>query len=293
MKERLYRAAAIAVVVACVHGCKGKSSAGGDGGAITNAADLPSPLAMLNTFEGDIGIAIKDESKNRTAPEVVPISLQIKDQKLRAEIPQVGTKPMPKGHIVLNTPEKKLYVVMDEQKQIIVVDLNKTGEQFKSFGEGMPKGPHGKSGEAKPPPKVTKTGVTDKVIGITCENWDVTQETRKMATLCIADQGASWFHLPITGIPTEYAWAMELFDGKHFPMRMIAYDEKTGAEQARIELTKFEKKTLAASIFEMPAGYKMVDVGAMLAGLGGPPGSMPGMPAGGFAPPGVHTKKAK
>ena len=53
--------------------------------------------------------------------------------------------------IVLSTPEKKLYVVMDEQKQIIVVDLNKAGEQFKSFGEGMPKGPHGKSEPSKPP----------------------------------------------------------------------------------------------------------------------------------------------
>jgi hypothetical protein len=297
MKERLYRAVAVAVVVAGAQGCKSKSSAGGgDGGAITNAADLPSPLSMLNTFEGEIGVAIKDASKNRATPEVIPIALQIKDQKLRAEIPQVGSKPMPRGHIVLNSPEKKLYIVMDDQKQIIVVDLNKTGEQFKSFGESAPKGPRGKSEPSKPPPKVTKTGVTDKVIGITCENWDVTQESRKMATLCIADQGASWFHLPITGMPTEYAWAMELLDGKHFPLRMIGFDEKTGAEEGRVELTKFDKKTLPANIFDMPPGYKVVDMGAMFAGLGARQAGIgaPGGPNfGGFVPPGAHPKKTK
>jgi hypothetical protein len=205
---------------------------------------------------------------------------------------------MPKGHIVLNSPEKKLYIVMDDQKQIVVIDLNKAGEQFKSFGEGLPKGPqgpHGKSEPSKPPPKVTKTGVMDKVIGITCENWEVTEESHKMATLCIADQGASWFHLPITGIPTEYAWAMELMDGKHFPLRMIGYDKKTGAEEGRVELTKFEKKTLPASLFDMPAGYKVVDMESMFAGLAHQPGmGAPGAPNfAGLPPPGVHPKKTK
>src|SRR6266566_1379330 len=115
MKERLYRVAAMAVVVAGVHGCKSKSSSGaGDGGAITNAADLPNPLAMLSNFEGEIGVAIKEAPKNQAAAEVIPIALEIKSEKLRAEIPQVGSKPMPKGHIVLSTPEKKLYIVMDD-----------------------------------------------------------------------------------------------------------------------------------------------------------------------------------
>jgi len=289
MTKRLHRAVAVVGMLAFVHGCKGKSGAsGGDAGAA--AADTPAlsgALAMLSGFEGEIGIAFKDLSKSHGgAPETMPLSLQIKSEKVRAEIPQnVSSKPMPKGYVVLNAPEKKLYVVMDEQKQVIVVDLNKTGEQLKSFSAGLPKGPKDK-GESptKPPPKVTKTGVTDKVIGITCENWEVSDENRKVATLCIADQGASWFHLPLMGIPTEYAWALELMDGKHFPLRMIGYDKKTGAEEMRAEVTKLEKKTLQASLFEIPAGYKVVDVGSMLAGLGmgGPSGAagLKGFPPG-------------
>jgi hypothetical protein len=300
MKERLYCAVAAFAVVAGVTSCKSKSGGAAAAGSASPAAAAagPNPLAMLNGFEGEIDLAIKDASKNKAAPEVVPIALQIKSDKVRAELPQgVGSKEMPKGHVVLNAPEKKLYVVMDEQKQIMVLDLNKMGEQMKSFGQGVPKGPKGdKGGPSKPPPKVTKTGVTDKVAGISCENWEVAEETRKVATLCIADQGASWFHLPITGIPTEYAWAMELMDGKHFPLRMIGYDEKTGAESGRIELTKLDKKPIAPAIFDMPPGYKVVDMGQMFAGLagaagaGGPPGAPP---FGGFVPPGARPKKAK
>jgi hypothetical protein len=101
--------------------------------------------------------------------------------------------------------------------------------------------------------------------------------------------------LPITGIPTEYAWAMELMDGKHFPLRVIGYDEKTGAEEGRVELTKFEKKTLPATLFDMPAGYKVVDVEQMFAGLAHQPGlGAPGGPnLAGFPPPGAHPKKTK
>jgi hypothetical protein len=297
MKKRLERGAAALAILAVVGGCKSKSGSGADGGAAAaTPAAAAGPLAMLNGFEGEIDVAIKDASKNRAAPEVVPITLQVKSDKVRAEMPQaLGTKPMPKGHVVLSSPEKKLYVVMDEQKQIIVVDLDKAGEQFKSFGQGMPKAPHESKGSepSKPPPKITKTGVTDKVAGITCENWEVTEETHKVATLCISDQSASWFHLPITGIPTEYAWTLELLDGKHFPLRMIGYDKTTGAEDGRVELTKLEKKTIPPAVFEMPQGYKVVDVAQMfgqLAGMGGAHGA-PAF-AGGL-PPGVHPPPKK
>ena len=294
MKKRPYRAAAVLAVLATVTSCKSKSgSTAADGGAAAAAAPAgANPLAFLNGFEGEIDLAIKDMSKNRAAPEVVPITLQIKSDKVRAELPQsLGAKEVPKGHVVLNTPEKKLYVVMDEQKQIIVVDLNKLGDQFKSFGQGLPKTPHGDKGDSpsKPPPKITKTGIMDKVAGIACENWEVAEESRKVATLCISDQSASWFHLPITGIPTEYAWTLELLDGKHFPLRFIGYDKKTGAEDGRVELTKFEKKTIAPTVFDMPPGYKVMDVSQMFGQLAG--AGAPGAPPFGGVPAGVRPAK--
>jgi hypothetical protein len=237
MREAFRRVAAIACILSGAYGCKGQSSAGRVDGAGGAAATGQNAISILNGFEGEIGIALQDISKNLAgAPDVVPISLQIKGDKVRAEVPQtVASKPMPKGYIVLSAPEKKLSFVMDEQKQIVVFDLNQTGEHLKSFGAGLPAAANEAQDKrpSKPPPKVTKTGVTDKAIG---------------------------------------------------------YD-KSGAEQGRLELTKLEKKPLPPSLFEMPAGYKVVDLGAMMAQLGG---ALPGVAGIPFAiPPAWQAKKHK
>src|SRR4051812_42125109 len=103
-------------------------------------------------------------------------------------------------------------------------------------------------------------------------------------------QGASWFHLPLTGIPTPYAWALELMAGKPLPPRFVAY-EKDGTEDGRVEVTKIEKKPLAEQMFEIPAGYQVMNLEqmmqAMMAGAMRP-GAMPaGMPPGFKPPPGM------
>jgi hypothetical protein len=283
------RSALVLTLALAAHGChrsKGDNTA--DGGAATASAAAASPLAFLQGFEGEIGIMGKSVSKAK--PEAINLALSVKSDKIRIEIPQgiAGPgQPSPKGFVVLNTPEKKLIAVIDEfppklQKTAVVVDLNTLGEQFKSMVPHPPGAPPGREKPTKPPPKLTKTGTTDKIAGYTCDNWDVTEESRKVATMCIADQSNSWFHLPTTGIPTEYAWALELLDGKHFPMRFIGY-EKDGSEGGRVEVTKFEKKPIAASLFEIPAGYKVTDVQSLIQqamsgrGLGAVPAGVPGV----------------
>src|SRR5262249_47963807 len=157
------RAVAILALSIAAFGCsKSKSEGAGDAG--TAAASAPaaagSPLAFLNGFEGEIGILVKGASKHG-GQDVPPLSLQIKGDKVRAEMPPGrgagSAMANMKGYVILNTPEKKLYIVMDDQKQVIVFDLNKTAEQFKSFGAGG--GSAGTSkpgGPQKPPPKLTK-----------------------------------------------------------------------------------------------------------------------------------------
>ena len=74
-----------------------------------------------------------------------------------------------------------------------------------------------------PKTTLTKTGKFDTVAGYKCENWDVASDHRQ-GTVCVAQEGVSWFHIPMTGIPTEHVWMAELLDGKHFPLRFIGYD---------------------------------------------------------------------
>ena len=153
------------------------------------------------------------------------------------------------------------------------------------------------------PPQVDKTGKTDTVAGYKCEIWHIVSE-KSVGDLCIAEQGTSWFHIPLSGAPAEYAWASEITDGKHFPLRFVA--SENGVEQGRVEVTSIQKKALHAEQFQVPTGYAVLNLEQMLGALmGGIPGGMPGMPPGmpaglpsGFvlphgAFPGAHHPKAK
>jgi hypothetical protein len=165
----------------------------------------------------------------------------------------------------------------------LVIDLDHAADQLKSLKPPTPPGvPAQKQTDPRPPPKVTKLATSDKIAGKSCDNWEVTEEGRRVALLCIAEEGASWFHLPTTAFPAGYAWTAELLDGKHLPLRAVAF-EKDGTESGRLELTKLDKKSISPAVFEIPASYKVVDVATMMQQMmgmyrrGGPPGA-PGLP---------------
>jgi len=250
----------------------------GDDGGSTSAspASLPSPLAMLGGFEGEIDVTMSDREKR--PPENISMAFFVKSEKLRADLPEkfASQSPFGKGYVILDSPAKKLYFVSDAQKQVIVLDLNTSGEKLKGIGSP----PHGGGGGAAKPegPKttLTKTGKFDTVAGYKCENWDVTSDHRQ-GTLCVAQEGVSWFHIPMTGIPTEHLWMAELLDGKHFPLRFVGYDKDGVTETGRFEVTKIDKRTLPATEFEYPPAYRVVDIAQMFAGMGGMAG-MPGRP---------------
>ncbi len=213
----------------------------------------------------------------------------VKNGKVRFDVPAKLTEGTPFGanaYALLDMGAKKAALVSDARKQVIVLDLNTSGEKFKNFGGGpRPGRPDNPSAPPEPKTTLTKTGKTDTVAGYKCEYWDVTSDHRE-ATVCVAEEGASWFHLPLTGIPTERMWMAELMDGKHFPLRVVAYD-KAGAETGRLEITKIDKHAVADTQFEYPPTYQVMDLGQLFGGLGmgagGPPGiprGMPGMPPG-------------
>src|SRR5262249_49929594 len=86
--------------------------------------------------------------------------------------------------------------------------------------------------------------------------------------VCVSNEGASWLDLPTLGLSSENIWAREIFDGKHFPLRMVSYD-RAGTEESRLEVTKFERKPVLHSTFAVPGGYRTVDFGQMIAGMQG------------------------
>jgi hypothetical protein len=286
-----------------------KASSGDEGGAAAAAASpaLPGLGAFLTGFEGEIDAVVK-ETKPGAAPQDLALAVFVKNGKLRIDLPEKlaqGPAAMlgPKAYGIFDSAAKKVYLVADARKEVIVIDLEKSGEQLKGVGK-PPEMPHAERPAApeRPPSKITKTGKFDTVAGYKCENWDIASDHRE-GTVCVAQEGASWFSIPMTGIPTEHAWALELLDGKHFPMRFVGYAKDGTTEDAHMEITKIDKKTLPPTEFEYPPAYKVVDLAQMFGGMmgrmpggmpgGGMPGGMPGMPGmagmpGGGMPPMPH-----
>ena len=74
---------------------------------------------------------------------------------------------------------------------------------------------------------------------------------------------APWLRVPLTGGTSKYPWAVELMDGRHFPLRLIT--RFAGAEQGRVEVTSIQRKTLQVSNVQVPSNYGVVTLAEMLA----------------------------
>ena len=290
------RSAVLLSTLCLFSACSKKSDAGGAAGATSSAALLPAAPASLSDFEGDITLLARSAKERQP---VAPITLTVKGTKMRFDLPQ-GMEGAPRmgqrGYGIVDTTTKKVDMVNDEQKMVVEMDLASMGEQLKKMRPEA----HAER-EDKTPPKVTKTGHTDTVAGISCEDWEFTNQKGEKGRVCVSNQNASWLSVPSLGLPSEHLWAKELFDGQHLPLRMIGFDA-SGAEESRLEVTKIERKPVLDSTFAIPAGYRTMDftqvmagVEGMLAGMGGPhhgAGSPSGMPEGMGLPPGMPSNLA-
>jgi len=283
--ERVRRVFAVTAALLLLSHChKAAPPAPEDAG--TAAPPPPPPTApvppSLASFEGEIDLVAKSADASKPSQSV---NVLVRNDRVRVDAPpgsEVAKAVGGKAFMLLRVPDKKLDVVMESSKQVIELDFNNT-DHLKNLAKSQAsRSPKGEHAPPEPPPKFTKTGQKDTIAGYTCEDWEIAsgKDGRKKATMCVAEVGVSFFHLPIpaTGVPTEYAFALELVDGQHLPLRVIGYDDKTGAESGRVEITKFDRHPLDASLFEVPAGYTTVDAMQMLAGFAA--GRMPGMPPG-------------
>jgi len=257
------------------------SAATGGGGAPAATSDTSgASLAVLDNFEGEIAVAAKGKLGGKQAlANPVSFRLQVKDGKFRVDLPE-GLAPsegLGKAYALVTPADKKLYFVLDAKKQTILVDFDKFAAQAKALSRARPQA------NSAGTPNVEKTGKTDTVAGYKCEIWRIVQTT-STGELCIAAQGTSWFNIPLSGVPAEYAWASEITDGKHFPLRFVAL--QNGVEQGRLEVTAIEKKPMPAASFAVPP-YPVIDLEQMLGGMMGGMGMMPGMMPPGMVPPGA------
>lgn len=284
-KSKLLNSVACASFVFALGGCSKLLGGAGDGGAAASGG------LSLSGMEGEIDIAATGKDPGKP-DKTINVAMLVKGNKFRTDMPAgiEGAEKLGKIYGIFDTDAKKVFVVIDNQKEVIEIDLNTIGDQVKAMKPQAPTRP-GSAGTAEPPkypPKITKTGKTDTVAGFSCEIWEI-QNTepgdKSKADVCVSQQGVSFFHFPMTGAPAEYAALGELVDGSHFPLRGIGYGKDGVTESGRVEVTKVDKHTLDPNLFVPPAGYKTVTIqeamqGFMAAAMGGGGAGMggPGMP---------------
>jgi hypothetical protein len=246
-----------------VASCSKKSDPASASASSSAAPLTAAATTSLSDFEGDITVVYKSAKERRPVP---PITLTVKGSKMRFDVPE-GLEAAPhigeRAYAIADTATKKLDMVVDEQKMAIEMDLTTMGEQLKKMRPSQKA-----ENDTNTKPTVTKTGHNDAVAGIQCEDWDFTSQKGERGRVCVANQNASWLSLPPFGVPAEQAWAKDLFDGQHLPLRMIGYDAG-GAEDTRLEVTKVERKPVLDSTFAIPAGYRTMDFTQMMAGMQG------------------------
>jgi hypothetical protein len=192
---------AVCLAVFAVAGCHKNTAPApsGSAAALSSGAVLPTgSLAVLDGFEGEIGVTAKGKLGSKPGSEATNFVLQVKDGKFRVDLPEglADSQGVGKAYALVAPAEKKLYVVLDAKKQVILLDFDKLANQAKMLSQARPH----PGGDA--PADVQKTGKTDTVAGYKCEIWHIAQ-AKSAGDLCIAEQGTSWFHIPLSGVPAE------------------------------------------------------------------------------------------
>jgi hypothetical protein len=248
----------LAVLVQCNYFKKNDETA--DGGAVTAGSGnttvtvnsiVQQALSFVSggPFEGEITMNTTNAGK---PPQT--IVYMVKGTKIRFNTPAT-TGPGDGGYVIFDGPAKKMTSVSDAQKTAFVMDMNQIGGSLEAPGPGMNKA------------TIDKTSKTDTVAGYSCEIWKVKEDNGDAGELCIA-KGIAF---PMT-TRAMGGWMGQL--GESFPLRVVISDP-SDKEKTRMEVTKIDKKSLDASQFEVPAGYKTTSFEDMMKALPGMAGTRP------------------
>lgn len=230
------------------------------------APSAAKPAGNIDAFEGQIVLLTSNKSQ---AGKQLEVTLRVKTGRLRVDLPEsamAGQAQPGKAYQIIDIASGTVKSVADGPRIVMVMDATRLADQVAQMGGAS-------KPEKEPQAKVEKTGKTDTVAGRACEEWSVTAEGHpERRTICVAKMGASWMKFPFK----EETWAQQLFDGAHFPLRVVSY-AADGSEQTRIEVKSIDEQPVDESLFMIPTDYKVMDMSQMV-------GGMAAMAAGGSAP---------
>jgi hypothetical protein len=187
---------------------------------------------------------------------------EIKGERLRVNMNQGDGKS---SSIIFDSPAKVMYILAPDSKMAIKSPIAQ---------------PAVNKAAASPTKKAdfARTGKTETIAGHECVVYTFQDETSQ-GEVCNAE-GMGTFRFAAGGRPdasrAPSVWEEEARKKGLFPLRITTKSLKNG-KTTTIVATRIEKKSLPASEFEVPSGYKVME------GFGGLAGAL-GQPATGGAP---------
>jgi Domain of unknown function (DUF4412) len=244
------------------------------GGATPNSTSSSAPSASASTrvgeaFEGEV------TSKMFIGDQTMETRYAIKGTRNRIEtnFPQnsAGARLMQTSVTLMDLSSGTTTMLLPQTKTYLTMNWAEMAEEI-SKGDGKD--------SSIDFPKVTSTGKTENIAGITCEHWLIGDKT----DVCMA-KGLGYFGGGGSGgildklknlalrekikaqLDTNPEFA-KFVEGGAFPLKMAQIEN--GQSKTIMEVTGIERKSLDDSLFTVPADYKKTEIPGM-------PG-MPGMP---------------
>ena len=139
----------------------------------------------------------------------------------------------------------KVYMLNDEKKTYSVVDSGKSTED---------------RGKARKDPFTVKKLGTETVAGYACQNALLTSSNGTEIEVCAAKELAAstdWLASLNRRNPEGASWLGALKEQgiEGFPVRWVIRKKGSTQPLTTMEMTRIEKKSLPASLFDVPAGY--------------------------------------
>ncbi len=188
-------------------------------------------------FSGEVGMKITDDKGNTFNMDYL-----IKNDLLRLNSAAGGYKM----GIIFNSTEKKMIMLMDDQKMYMEMPTDMINQQM-----GTNEDDTDKEVDFKP------TGETKEILGYTCEKWVYSGDDNNAEVWMAKNIGNfKFFDGGGMGKPKRKAnWETEIEKSGYFPMLVINKD-KNGTVLNQLEVTSVKKKSVDDSHFKIPADYQ-------------------------------------
>jgi len=149
------------------------------------------------------------------------------------------------GQFIMDPASKQILIVMPEQKMYLQMQMPEA-KMDKESGDKMGKA------------DFSKTGETKEILGYTAEKWTYKDGEDQGEAWLTKDLGSFfWFNNPMMNQENKPQWMKDLNEGGYFPLLVTENGKKV------FEVTNVEKSSLDASLFEVPADYKKMEMPTM------------------------------